>query len=361
MALVGASVSNGGIFTNGRGAKVDADLRAISGGLEIRDPRDNLMLALWAYADMAPIRPLKAGRPVKKLRLVCPKDPESRLDVSDPALIALLQKANRALRPPRKPLPPWVWRGAAGLAALILIWLLLESLTFIAGPLARNAPVSWETGVGQRLADHLIHRLGGACGASGGQAALDSLAQRFDYDATRPSPVRLRVVKSAEINASALPGGIVIITAGMIHDVETTDQLAAVVAHLLAHLDLHHVSQRIIEHAGFGMAILIASTTALPFTSALLADLQHLSYSRQEETEANALTQSLLIKADIPAQSMGSYFRLQELRERKRGFPTDFQSAHPNPGKRQESQGFQPFTRPALSEAEWLSIRNICD
>jgi len=355
-------LSISGTFTNGRsGAKVDADLRAITGGLEIRDPRDNLMLALWAYADMAPIRPLKAGRPVKKLRLVCQKDPESRLDVSDPALIALLQKANRALRPPRKPLPPWIWRGAVGLAALILIWLLLESLTFIAGPLARGVPVSWEASLGQRLADHLIHRLGGACGASGGQAALDSLAQRFDHDATRSSPVRLRVVKSPEINAYALPGAIIVITAGMLHDVETTDQLAAVVAHLLAHLDLHHVSQQVIERAGFGMAILIASATAFPFTNAALADLQHLSYSRQEESEANALTQSLLVKADIPAQSMGSYFRLQELREKRRGVPTDFQSAHPSPGKRQEQQGFQPFTRPALSEAEWLSVRNICD
>ncbi|HXP96094.1 MAG TPA: M48 family metalloprotease [Telmatospirillum sp.] len=359
---MGASVSNGGIFINGRtGAKVDADLRAIGGGLEIRDPRDNLMLALWAYADMAPIRPLKAGRPVKKLKLVCQKDPDSRLEVSDPALIALLQKANRALRPPRKPLPPWAWRGAAGLAAVILIWFFLESLTLVAGPLASSLPVSWETSVGQRLADHLIQRLGGACGASGGQAALDSLAHRFDHDAARPSPTRLRVIKTAEINAYAFPDGIVVITAGLIHDVETTDQLAAIVAHQLAHLDLHHVAQHIIEHAGLGMAFLIASTATLPFTNAALTDLQHLSYNRREEDEANALTQSLLTKADIPAQSMGSYFRLQELHEKKRGVPTDFQAAHPTSGKRQETQGVQPFSRPALNDAEWLSVRHICD
>lgn len=354
-------MSASGIFTNNRTrARVEAELRVVGSSLEIRDPRDNLLLAQWAYADMLPIQPLRPGRPVKKLRLLCNNDPEARLLIDDPALIALLQKANHALRPPRKPLPPWARGAAVAAAGLLSLWLLLEGVVVVAGPLGRALPRSWETAVDLRLANHLVRSLGGACDGAGGQAALDDLAQRFDHDSTRTLPIRLRVVKSPAINAYAVPGGTIVITSGMVDDVETGDQLAAVVAHQLAHLDLQHITDHINRHFGLGLLILAVSDTVPPFITSSLAILETSSYSRQEETEANALAQSLLQKADISVQSLGSYFRLQDLHEKMRGFPSDFQAAHPPPGKHQEEQGIQPFSRPALSDREWLALRKIC-
>ncbi len=354
-------MSASGTFTSGRTrSRVEAELRVVGNSLEIRDPRDKLMLAQWAYADMMPIQPLKPGRPVKRLRLVCHNDPEARLLIDDPAMIALLQKANRALRPPRRPLPPWARKVAAGLGALLILGALLECLVAAAGPLARSLPPSWERTVDRRLADHLIGFLGGACNGPGGQAALDTLGQRFDRDAARNLPVRLRAVKMSAINAFAIPGGTIVVTSGLLDDVETADQLAAAIAHQLAHLDLNHTAEHIIHRTGLGMMALAAFDTVLPFSTAALENLQSLSYSRQEEAEAYVLGEALLQKADIPVQSMGSYFRLQELRERTRGRPTDFQAAHPVPRKRQEQQGIQPFSRPAASDRDWSLLRNIC-
>jgi Zn-dependent protease with chaperone function len=353
---VGAS----GIFTNGRStAQVEVELRLAAGGLEIRDRRDNLMLAQWAYADIATVRPLKPGQRLNKLRITCLSDSEERLTIDDPILIGQLQKATRALKPPRKPLPPWVRYVAMGMGILILFWLMLEALGVVAGPLARNLPGSWETAIGQRLSDHMIERLGGACHSGRGQAALDALAQRFDHDATRSQPLRLRAVKSSAINAFALPGNI-IITEGMIKDVETADQLAAVIAHQLAHLDLHHSTAHLFHQAGIGMVLLTLIVTEPPFTNSAINDLQHLTHDRQEETEANALGQSLLQKADISVQSMVNYFRLQDLHEKTRGSPSDFLLAHPTVGKRLENRGVQPFSRPALTDQEWQSVQNIC-
>jgi Zn-dependent protease with chaperone function len=355
-------LSISGIFINGRtGAKTEVDLRIIKTSLEIRDPRDNLMLALWALGDIEPVRPLKAGRRVKRLRMLCRNDPESRLDVENPETIALLQKANRTLRPPRRPLPRWARWVAVAAAALFAFWLLLELMTAAAGPLTRGLPSSWETGVGQRLAVHLIRRLGGVCGASGGQAALDSLGQRFDRDASQNPPVQLFAVKATEINSFALPGRIVIVTAGMIRDIETPEQFAGMVAHQLAHIDLGHTARHIVKQTGFGMAVLATIGPPLPFANAALSDVLVLSYNRQEEAEANVFGQALLKKADISAQSIGSYFRLLDLREKSQGFPTGFQEAHPSPGKRQETQAVQPFSRPPLSDREWQSLRGICN
>lgn len=354
-------MSASGTFTNGRTrARVEAELRVVGNSLEIRDPHDNLLLAQWAYADMQPIQPLKPGRPVKKLRLVCNNDPEARLLIDDPTLIALLQKANRALRPPRKPLPPWALGLMTGGGVLFALGLLVECLVAASGLMARNLPLSWEIAVDQRLSNHLIRSLGSACTGAGGQAALDSLGQRFDRDATRNAPIRLRVVKTPAIDAYAVPGGTIVITSGMIGDVESADQLAAVVAHELAHLDLHHTSERIIHRTDFGMILLAVSDMALPFTTTSLETLRRLPYDHQEEAEANALGQALLQKADISVLSLGSYFRLQDQHQRTRGFPSDFQANHPTQAKRPEPQGIQPFSRPALTDREWQSLRNIC-
>jgi hypothetical protein len=129
----------------------------------------------------------------------------------------------------------------------------------------------------------------------------------------------------------------------------------------LAHLDLHHTAKQVIGHTGFALIMLATLGEFPPVTDAPLRDLQHLSYNRHEENDANVLAQALLKNADIPAQSLGSYFRLQELREKTRGFPSDFQTAHPTLGKRQEAQGEQPFSRPALNDHEWQSLRRMCD
>jgi hypothetical protein len=354
-------LSASGTFTNGRTrARVEAELRVVGSSLEIRDPRDNLLLAQWAYADMQPIQALKPGQIVKKLRLVCSNDPEARLLIDDPALISLLQKANHALRPPRRPLPPWLGTLAAGLGVLLVLGLLLECLVAAVGPIARSLPPDWEIAVDQRLTHHLLRSFGGACSGAGGQTALDSLGQRFDRDATRNVPVQLRVVSSPLVNAFALPRATVIITAGMLENVETADQLAAVVAHQLAQLDLGQTTKHIIDRSNLGMMMLAMSETVLPFTTTALTDLMRLSYDPEEESVAYGVSQDLLQKADIPVQSLGSYFRMQEQHETTHGLPTDFRNEHPITGQHAEPLGIQPFARPALTDRQWLSLRNIC-
>lgn len=350
-----------GIFTNRRtNARVEADLRIVGNSLEIRDPRDNLLLAQWAYADMTPARPLRPGRPIRKLRIVCHDDADAHLLIDDPELIALLQKANHGLRPPRKPLPPWVRKAAAGVGGILLLALLLQGLAAAAGPLSHLLPLSWETAAQQRMADHLLHFVGGACTGSGGQAALDSLGQRFDRDATRTLPLRLRAVKTPAIDIYAIPKGTLYVTSGMIADTETPDQLAAVIALQLAHLDLGHTADHIAQQTDVGLLILVSIDMAPSFVKTSLTRLLQLDYTPQEETEAIDLAQKLLQKADISIQSLGSYFRLQEQHQRARKQASDFQHRHPIPAKRQDPQGFQPFSRPALTDREWQSLRNIC-
>ena len=101
--------------------------------------------------------------------------------------------------------------------------------------------------------------------------------------------------------------------------------------------------------------------TGAPVAEGPLSALLNLSYSRDVEVEATGLGLDLLEKADIPVQSMGNFFRVEELKERVRGVPSPFRTAHPTTGKRSEAAVIQPFTRPTLNDREWQSLRIICD
>ncbi|MCX6625210.1 MAG: M48 family metallopeptidase, partial [Acidobacteria bacterium] len=52
------------------------------------------------------------------------------------------------------------------------------------------------------------------------------------------------VIDSPDINAFALPGGQVFVTTGMLGFVQSNDELAAVVGHEIAHVDLRHCIER---------------------------------------------------------------------------------------------------------------------
>ena len=98
-------------------AIVTAHLRATAKGLEIRDPKDGLLLALWAYGDLCPVEATSPGKPAKVLHLTCRADPDARLTVAAPRMVA-------RLRPALSISPRRVWLAWAAGVAGVLIYLL---------------------------------------------------------------------------------------------------------------------------------------------------------------------------------------------------------------------------------------------
>ncbi|MBX6424015.1 M48 family metallopeptidase [Thermosulfurimonas sp. F29] len=121
-------------------------------------------------------------------------------------------------------------------------------------------------------------------------------------------PFKFYVLKDSSLNAFALPGGYIFFTSGLIEEVDREDELAAVMAHEIAHVQARHVARRL--EALKRLQIAVGAVTlaglllgggkagnAIAVTSTSLAITRALAYSRAEEEEADRMGFEYLVRA----------------------------------------------------------------
>lgn len=130
------------------------------------------------------------------------------------------------------------------------------------------------------------------------------------------------IVKSEEINAFAGPGGHIGINTQLILSTSNESELAAVMAHEIAHVHLHHLYS-VIQHEKQMRIPLLASVLASAALgivnptlggSALLASISglaqdNINFTRANEKEADRIGMNMLIKAGFDARSMATFFK----------------------------------------------------
>lgn len=134
------------------------------------------------------------------------------------------------------------------------------------------------------------------------------------------------IVKSKEINAFAGPGGYIGINTQLILTSSNESELAAVMAHEIAHVRLHHLYS-IIEHQKQMRVPLLASILASAALGvlnptvgmgAMMASVSgfsqdNINFTRSKEKEADRIGIDMLIKAGFNPQGMAAFFnKMQE-------------------------------------------------
>jgi len=131
-------------------------------------------------------------------------------------------------------------------------------------------------------------------------------------------------VKDNGINAFALPGGFIGVNAGLITASRTESELAAVLAHEIAHVTQRHIA-RSVQNAGranlASMAamlatILIGATTGLPSDALIgsmtaaqgLAAQQQINFTRANESEADRVGIGILASSGFDPVAMPDFF-----------------------------------------------------
>lgn len=107
------------------------------------------------------------------------------------------------------------------------------------------------------------------------------------------------VVDSPVVNAAALPGGIVVVYAGIVRTLETPEQMAAVLAHELVHVENRDATTLLARDVGIAVLASAVSGGSETTAQSLLRSAIRLKYSRTAEDRADERCLELLDAAGI--------------------------------------------------------------
>lgn len=160
----------------------------------------------------------------------------------------------------------------------------------------------------------------------------------------RDPKLTLVIIDSPDINAFAVPGGIIGINAGLFMHARNENELSAVLAHELAHLSQRHFARGLEKQKNTSitaLSALLASVVlmsaagadagmaALATTQAALID-QQLRFSRHNETEADQIGMQTLARSGMSSAAMADFFEQMARANRYSGErPPDFLLTHP--------------------------------
>ena len=153
-------------------------------------------------------------------------------------------------------------------------------------------------------------------------AYLRSLADRITGHAGILQEFDLLIVHNRQVNAFAMPGGLLAFYTGLITKARNESELAGVVAHEMAHVTQRHLARMQDHMSGSNFSLLAMAGVILAGvtqTSALLpaavlsqaAEQQRfLNYSRSNEQEADRFASRFLAEAGIDPNGVANFFEV---------------------------------------------------
>lgn len=177
---------------------------------------------------------------------------------------------------------------------------------------------------------------------------LQDYLERQSYRLAFNSPLQhpdltLIIINSKQINAFAVPGGVIGVNAGLLLHAETESEFSSVMAHELGHLSQRHFARMLDDsqrnqwmYLGALLAtIAVAASGEGQGAYALGASAQaamiqnRLSYSRLHEQEADRIGMQTLVNAGMDPHAMPTFFQRMERQSRQVGAIPEFVLTHP--------------------------------
>jgi predicted Zn-dependent protease len=147
--------------------------------------------------------------------------------------------------------------------------------------------------------------------------------------------VKLHIVENGEVNAFALPDYHMVMYSGLLKNVKNDGELAGVLGHELAHMELSHVMKKLGKEVG--LSVLISITTGELGGDAIkevIGMLSSSAYDRKLEKDADAQAVKYLRKAGIDHDDFANF--LDRLGQEEAGVPKELSwlSTHPDSRER---------------------------
>jgi predicted Zn-dependent protease len=242
----------------------------------------------------------------------------------------------------------------------------------VSGELGKTATFDMEQEhhLGKTVAANVVARVGGPALAPDhpasrylrevGTTVAWAAAELRVPDADRPYPMagyRFLLVDSPAVNAVGCPGGFVVVTTGLLGQVRSEDELAAVLAHEVAHVQKGHTMQpveaaRRQEHLTEGALSGTSGITHLFFGKVVGAGADFVldrGFGKENELAADAFAGQVLAAAGYDPGALAAFLSRLEGQSAKGGFF----SRHPKAKDRVKALGglpAQPVGQPPARE-----------
>lgn len=195
-----------------------------------------------------------------------------------------------------------------------------------------------EIAMGQQAQPQIEQEMGGLYDDPQMQQYFNRVGQSVvTYAGRQQLPWEFRIVESEMVNAFALPGGFVYMTTGLLRRLETEAQMAAILAHEIAHVTERH-SVRQIEKTqwaqGGAIAAGIFGGGDVAQLAGVAANLALTGYSRDQEKDADLTGLTFLARAGYNPEAMVEAMQIISEADTGRNRPPEFLSTHPNPENR---------------------------
>lgn len=283
-----------------------------------------------------------------------PSAPDWQFYTTDPAVLkdSFLQQHDELLPALKYARTTHTWRWLAFAASVVLILaiplIVLSNAGILINLVANQVPRTWEVELGQigfsqistqqplmdlKVSDPLLLPL--VTPLLGGLPA-----QNYEY--------HFYISSSTDVNAFALPGGIIVINAGLIKLAASPEEMLGVVGHEIAHVRERHSLKSMISAAGTYtiLAALFGDATGV---LAIITDLAPLlvtqGYSRQYEEDADEQAIGYLQHAGIDPIGLPNFFeRLLRHEKGKAALETALET------------GSETDSDAAATSSEWLEM-----
>ncbi len=187
-------------------------------------------------------------------------------------------------------------------------------------------------------------------------------AKQFDY--------KVEIINSNVINAFAIPGGYVYVHLGLLKYLESEAELAAILAHEIAHIDKRHSVQTIQKQ--YGVSFLVGlfmpenASQLTTFATELLTNLAFLRNSRENEFEADEYSFYYLCSTKwYPAAGKDFFSRMLKQSKTTPNIFEEIFSTHPTDENRIEklnklieAKGIGPATEANLFKERYKQFKN---
>lgn len=249
-------------------------------------------------------------------------------------------------------------------------------------------PYEMEKTIGKQAANSLIKNKN-ECVAPEGRAALNKAFYKLKKQTSRKIKYKVFIVEDkTTLNAFAAPGGYLFIFSKIIDRAETPEEVIGVLAHEISHIDLYHTTKGLMRNLGmqFVLSLMVGGSSV----ESIANFFSQMSYSRDDETEADMHGRKIMIAAKIDPIGIRKFFEglnsfekeiydkvTEKIHDKKQensdpnlidtilDWPFwEYFSTHPDTQKRierlAELEEKTTFT-PALTKQEWNALKNICD